>query len=122
MQKEEKNFRSYYDEEEESHDYFDINDCYDYEGNFDYDRLEDAIMEVCTSLKIGTFNNIQLNIHIMVTANRQNGTFKLRKCLWNGINKSFGGDTSKTITSVRCFEYKDGVQDLFINYFNSYSK
>ena len=34
MQKEEKNFRSYYDEaEEESHDYFDINDCYDYEGN-----------------------------------------------------------------------------------------
>ena len=45
MQKEEKNFRSYYDEaEEESHDYFDINDCYDYEGNFDYDRLEDAIM------------------------------------------------------------------------------
>ena len=46
MQKEEKNFRSYYDEaEEESHDYFDINDCYDYEGNFDYDRLEDAIMD-----------------------------------------------------------------------------
>ena len=37
MQKEEKNFRSYYDEaEEESHDYFDINDCYDYEGNFEY--------------------------------------------------------------------------------------
>ncbi|MDY3891644.1 MAG: hypothetical protein SOZ26_03775 [Bacteroidaceae bacterium] len=58
----------------------------------------------------------------MVTANRQNGTFKLRKYLWNGINKSFGGDTSKTITSVRCFEYKDGVQDLFINYSNSYSK
>ena len=46
MQKEEKNFRSYYDEaEEESHDYFDINDCYDYEGNFDYGRLEDAIMD-----------------------------------------------------------------------------
>ncbi len=45
MQKVEKNFRSYYDEEEESHDYFDINDCYDYEGNFDYDRLEDAIMD-----------------------------------------------------------------------------
>ena len=45
MQREEKNFRSYYDEEEESHDYFDINDCYDYEGNFDYDSLEDAIMD-----------------------------------------------------------------------------
>lgn len=46
MQKEEKNFRSYYDEaEKESHDYFDINDCYDSEGNFDYDRLEDAIMD-----------------------------------------------------------------------------
>ena len=45
MQREKKNFRSYYDEEEEAHDYFDINDCYDYEGNFDYDRLEDAIMD-----------------------------------------------------------------------------
>lgn len=25
--------------------YFDINDCYNYEGNFDYDRLEDAILD-----------------------------------------------------------------------------
>ncbi|MBR3940051.1 MAG: WG repeat-containing protein [Bacteroidales bacterium] len=25
--------------------YFNINDCYDYEGNFDYDRLEDAILD-----------------------------------------------------------------------------
>ena len=25
--------------------YFDINKCYDYEGNFDYERLEDAIMD-----------------------------------------------------------------------------
>lgn len=46
MQKEKGNFRSYYDKaEEESHDYFDINDCYDYEGHFDYDRLENAIMD-----------------------------------------------------------------------------
>lgn len=27
------------------HEYFSINDCYDYEGNFDYERLEDAIMD-----------------------------------------------------------------------------
>jgi len=26
-------------------DYFDINDCYDYEGNFDNDRFEDAILD-----------------------------------------------------------------------------
>ena len=25
--------------------YFDINKCYDYEGNFDFERLEDAIMD-----------------------------------------------------------------------------
>ena len=53
MQKEEKNFRSYYDEaEEESHDYFDINDCYDYEGNFDYDWKMPLWM-VSTFPKIG---------------------------------------------------------------------
>ena len=45
MQKEEKNFRSYYDEEEESHDYFDINDCYDYEGNgMDYAEWKEAVL------------------------------------------------------------------------------
>lgn len=26
-------------------DYFTIDDCYDEEGNFDYDALEDAIMD-----------------------------------------------------------------------------
>ena len=46
MQKEERNFRSYYDKtEEESHDYFDINDCLEYEGNFDDERREDAIID-----------------------------------------------------------------------------
>ena len=33
------------DVDDTSKDYFDIDDCYDYEGNFDYDRLEDAIMD-----------------------------------------------------------------------------
>lgn len=28
-----------------SDSYFSINNCYDYEGNFDYDRLEDAILD-----------------------------------------------------------------------------
>lgn len=28
-----------------SSDYFSFNDCYDYEGNFDYGRLEDAILD-----------------------------------------------------------------------------
>lgn len=31
--------------EEPEDDSFDISDCYDSEGNFDYDRLEDAIMD-----------------------------------------------------------------------------
>ena len=36
-----------YDYYEDTNDdlYFDINKCYDYEGNFDYERLEDAIMD-----------------------------------------------------------------------------
>ncbi|MGM9845905.1 MAG: hypothetical protein ACI30K_06725 [Muribaculaceae bacterium] len=48
MQKEEEeelNYSSYYDDKEGAFDYFDINDCLDYEGNFDYDSLEDAIMD-----------------------------------------------------------------------------
>lgn len=31
--------------EESPNDYFNINDCYDYEGNFDFEQLEDAIMD-----------------------------------------------------------------------------
>lgn len=31
--------------EESPNDYFNINDCFDYEGNFDFERLEDAIMD-----------------------------------------------------------------------------
>ena len=26
-------------------DYFSIDECYDFEGNFDYERLEDAFMD-----------------------------------------------------------------------------
>ena len=33
------------DKDDTSKDYFDIGDCYDYEGNFDYNRLEDAILD-----------------------------------------------------------------------------
>lgn len=58
----------------------------------------------------------------MITAKRLNGTSILRKCLWNGINALFGGDTNRSITSVRTFEYNDGTQDLFINYSDGYSK
>lgn len=36
---------SYFDENDCDNNCFNINDCYDYEGNFDYDRLEDAILD-----------------------------------------------------------------------------
>lgn len=39
-------FRSYNNEaEEELHDYFDMNVCYDYRDKFDCNRLQDAIMD-----------------------------------------------------------------------------
>lgn len=58
----------------------------------------------------------------MFPAQRILGTFKFIQCLWNGLNTSFGGDPSKTIKSVRCFEYEDGKQSIFINYSDGYSK
>lgn len=36
---------SYFDENDCDNNCFNINDCYDYEGNFDYDRFEDAILD-----------------------------------------------------------------------------
>ena len=40
-----KKWSSYFDENDSDNNCFKINDCYDYEGNFDYDRLEDAILD-----------------------------------------------------------------------------
>ena len=40
-----KKWSSYFDENDYDNNCFNINDCYDYEGNFDYDRLEDAILD-----------------------------------------------------------------------------
>ena len=40
-----KKWSSYFDENDCDNNCFKINDCYDYEGNFDYDRLEDAILD-----------------------------------------------------------------------------
>lgn len=37
--------KSYQQYNDCDNDCFRINDCYDYEGNFDYDRLEDAILD-----------------------------------------------------------------------------
>ena len=45
---EERHRRRSYEEEDdgyESDSYFRIDDCYDYEGNFDEERLEDAILD-----------------------------------------------------------------------------
>ena len=40
-------YASYYhhDHNDDTSDNFSINDCYDEEGNLDYDRLEDAAMD-----------------------------------------------------------------------------
>lgn len=40
-----KKWSSYFYENDCDNNCFKINDCYDYEGNFDYDRLEDAILD-----------------------------------------------------------------------------
>lgn len=58
----------------------------------------------------------------MVPAHQITGTFTVRNSIQIGINTAFGGDASKKIKDVRCYEREDGLQDLYINYSDGYSK
>lgn len=45
-----------------------------------------------------------------------------RECLWDALNDTFEGKTSIEIQNVRCYEYADGNQDIFINYVDGFSR